>query len=80
MNQAQMIDFVPEIKTHPVFVPESVCLVIANSLTPSPKLLTLGTRYNKRVVECKFALAAMCMKAEKSKTFLECPFKNFGEL
>ena len=38
-----------------VTIPESVSLVIANSLAPSPKILTVGTRYNKRVVECRFA-------------------------
>jgi len=58
-------------------MPDSVCLVIANSLTPSPKLLTLGTRYNKRVVECRFALAAMAVKANKCDKFADCPYKTF---
>lgn len=74
---AKLIDFVPSIKTTTVKIPDSVCLVIGNSCTPSPKLLTLGTRYNKRVVECKFALSAMAMQAGKSTSFLECPYKTF---
>ena len=74
---AKLIDFVPEIKTTSVKVPDSVCLVIANSCTPSPKLLTLGTRYNKRVVECRFAVAAMALKAGKINNFEECTYKTF---
>ena len=61
-------------------MPESVALVIANSLTPSPKLLTLGTRYNKRVVECRFATAILALKLKRCATFLECQFKTFQEL
>lgn len=79
MNTAKLIDFVPAIKTTTVKVPDSVALVIANSLTPSPKLLTLGTRYNKRVVECKFALALLALKMGKIQNFLECPFKTMRE-
>lgn len=79
MNTAKLIDFVPAIKTTTVKVPDSVALVIANSLTPSPKLLTLGTRYNKRVVECKFALALLALKMGKIQSFLECPFKTMRE-
>ena len=77
MGCAKLIDFVPNIKTTTVKIPDSVCLVIGNSCTASPKLLTLGTRYNKRVVECRFALAAMSMKAGTCDSFLECPFKTF---
>lgn len=35
---AKLIDFVPSIKTTTVKLPDSVCLVIGNSCTPSPKL------------------------------------------
>jgi len=77
---AKLIDFVPEIKTTSVKVPESVCLVIGNSCTPSPKLLTLGTRYNKRVVECRFAVAAMALKAGKIENFEDCTYKTFEQL
>lgn len=80
MNTAKLIDFVPAIKATDVQVPSSVSLVIANSLTPSPKLLTLGTRYNKRVVECQFALGIMSLKLKKNKEYMDCPYKNFAEL
>lgn len=77
---AKLIDFVPSITATTVKIPDSVVLVIGNSLTPSPKLLTLGTRYNKRVVECRFALAAMAMKAGKIENFEDCKYKTFAEL
>lgn len=80
MNTAKLIDFVPSLKATDVKIPESVSLVIANSLTPSPKLLTLGTRYNKRVVECRFAVAVMALKLKLCKSYLECPFTTFQEL
>jgi galactokinase len=79
-NVAKLIDFKPTLKCTDVTVPDSVCLVIANSLTPVPKLLTLGTRYNKRVVECKFGLAILALKLNKSESFNECPYKDFEEL
>mmetsp|Transcript_15689 Transcript_15689/g.24081 ORF Transcript_15689/g.24081 Transcript_15689/m.24081 type:complete len:150 (+) Transcript_15689:448-897(+) len=80
MGTAKLIDFNPALKTTNVKIPDSVSLVIANSCTPSPKLLTLGTRYNKRVVECRFALAAMALKAGKIENFEDCTFKTFYEL
>ena len=55
-NKAKLIEFHPKMTTSDVEIPNSVCLVIANSLAPVPKLLSLGTRYNKRVVECRFSL------------------------
>ena len=72
MNTAMLIDFVPTLKAKDVQIPASVSLVIANSLTPSPKLQTLGTRYNKRVVECRFAVALMALKMGLCKDFLTC--------
>lgn len=72
MNTALLIDFVPTLKATDVHIPASVSLVIANSLTPSPKLQTLGTRYNKRVVECRFAVALMALKMGLCKDFLTC--------
>lgn len=80
MNTAKLIDFVPALKATDVTIPESVVLVIANSLTPSPKLLTLGTRYNKRVVECRFAVALMALKLKKCNSYLECPYTTFEQL
>ena len=66
INKAKLIEFNPVLKAIDVTVPSSVCLVIANSLTPSPKLLTVGTRYNKRVVECRFGLIILCLKLGKA--------------
>lgn len=54
--------------------------MIANSLTPSPKLLTVGTRYNKRVVECRFGLLIISLNLGLAPTFEEVTFKNFYEL
>lgn len=79
-NTAKLIDFVPELKATDVKMPTSASLVIANSLTPSPKLMTLGTRYNKRVVECRFAVAGLAFKLGKCASFLECPYKTMQEL
>lgn len=77
---AKHIEFIPEIKCHDVKIPDSVALVIGNSCTPSPKLLTLGTRYNKRVVECRFCVAAMAMKAGLCDDFDTCRFNTFLDL
>jgi galactokinase len=79
-NIAKFIDFKPSIQAKDVAVPESVSLVIANSVTPSPKLMTLGTRYNKRVVECRFALAVLATRLGDCENFLDCPYKDFEEL
>jgi N-acetylgalactosamine kinase len=62
LNKAKLIEFNPSLKAIDVSVPSSVSLVIGNSLTPSPKLLTVGTRYNKRVVECKFGLFILSLR------------------
>ena len=80
MDKAKQIEFNPELKAIDVTVPKSVSLVIANSLTPSPKLLTVGTRYNKRVVECRFGLLIISLKLGLGTSFDEVPFKNFYEL
>jgi galactokinase len=77
---AKLIDFVPCIKTTPVKIPDSVCLVIGNSCTPVPKLATLGTRYNKRVVECRWATAALAMAAGVCENFNECKYSTFEKL
>ena len=80
LGKAKLIDFIPEISTSDVLIPPSVALVVTNSVTPSPKIMTLGTRYNKRVVECRFALAAMAMKAGKLENFEDCEYKTFQQL
>ena len=77
MNTAKLIDFVPSLKATDVKIPESVSLVIANSLTPSPKLMTLGTRYNKRVVECRFGVAIMALKKKLFIDYMSCHFTTF---
>jgi len=55
-GSALRIDFNP-LCSHKVALPAGCSFVIADSLTPSPKMLTLATRYNKRVVECRLAVA-----------------------
>jgi len=55
-------------------------MVISNSLTSVPKLATMGTRYNKRVVECRIGLVLLCMKLGLIKTPTEKKFANFYEL
>ncbi len=55
-------------------------LVISNSLTVVPKLLTAGTRYNKRVVECRVGLVLLCMKLGMIKTPTERKYATFYEL
>ncbi len=54
--------------------------MIANSLTSSPKLLTAGTRYNKRVVECRVGLVLLCLKLGLIKSPTEKRFATFYEL
>jgi N-acetylgalactosamine kinase len=78
-NIAKLIEFNPTLKAIDVKVPDSVSLVIANSLTPSPKLLTVGTRYNKRVVECRLALYIMTLKEGEGETVQDIKFKSFYE-
>lgn len=80
LNKAKLIEFNPALKAIDVEIPQGVTLVIANSLTPSPKLLTVGTRYNKRVVECRFGLLIISLKLGKAETYEQVPFKNFYEL
>lgn len=79
-NIAKLIEFNPALKATDVKVPEELALVIGNSLTPSPKLLTLGTRYNKRVVECKFGLQIIAIALGKASKASEVKYKNFYEL
>lgn len=80
IGKAKLIEFNPELKAIDVSVPSSVSLVIANSLTPSPKLLTVGTRYNKRVVECKFALYIMTLKLGNATSWDKITYKTFYDL
>ena len=80
LNKAKLIEFNPELRAIDVEIPNNVSLVIANSLTPSPKLLTIGTRYNKRVVECRFGLLIIALKLGKADSWDQVKFKNLYEL
>ena len=72
-----LIEFQPLLKAEDVAIPSSVRLVIANSLTPCAKLLTVGTRYNKRVVECRFGLFLLCLKLKVIQSVQEVKYNNF---
>ena len=76
-NKAKLINFVPKLSAEDVNVPDSVSLVVANSLTPSAKVLTVGTRYNKRVVECRFAVAILALRAGIHQDFLDTTVTTF---
>ena len=83
MGQAKYIEFNPKIACHSTPIPEGYTFVIANSLTPSSKVATLTTRYNKRVVECRIAtiLLAMAFDNEHDITSSKsCPYKTLYEL
>lgn len=58
-GSASLIEFNP-LRVHSVPLPDDCTFIIANSLTPSAKILTLPFRYNKRVVECRIAIALIC--------------------
>ena len=60
-QRAFYIQFNP-LTAEPILLPDNICFVIGNSKTPSAKLAHLGTRYNKRVSECRFALRLICKK------------------
>ena len=61
MNKAMYIQFNP-IRAEPINLPTNIKFVISNSMTPSEKHSTLGTRYNKRVSECRMALRMLVLK------------------
>lgn len=75
-NKALYITFDP-IEGETVKLPEGVVFVIGDSLTESKKLLTMGSRYNKRVCECRLAVLLL-------KKALQIPsetvIKNLAEL
>jgi len=80
IGTAKLIDFAPYIKATSVNLPSNIALVITNSAASVPKALTSGTRFNKRVVECRFGVAAMAIKAGKSPSFNECKYTTFEAL
>ena len=83
MGKAKYIEFNPKIACHNTPIPEGYTFVIANSLTPSPKVAHLTTRYNKRVVECRIATIMLAIAYDtvhditKSKG---CPYQTLYEL
>ena len=80
MNKAKLIEFNPKLKATDIEIPQSVLLVIANSLAPSPKLATLYKRYNMRVVECRLALIILAIKLGKADLPSKVAYKTFYEL
>ena len=63
--------------------------VIANSLTPSAKVLTLGTRFNKRVCECRLAVKLIALQENLPSTLrtlkevqeaLQLPLREMSEV
>jgi galactokinase len=80
MNKAKLIEFNPVLKAIDVKIPDSVSLVIANSLAPSPKIATLYKRYNMRVVECRLALIYLSVRSGQFSKADEVTYKNFYEL
>lgn len=79
-EKAKLIDFNPSLKATDVTIPHNVLLVVANSLAPSPKLVTLYKHYNMRVVECRFALTILCVKLLNLDSPSKVTFKTFYEL
>ena len=82
-GEAKFIDFNPKILVHSTPIPLKYAFVIANSLTPSPKVVQMTTRYNKRVVEWRIATIILAMAHDKSGTIVDpetCPYKTFYEL
>lgn len=71
---ALLIDFKPKIGAISVKIPDQVCFVITNTCVQVKKVLTLGTRFNCRVCECRLAVAAMAVKAGACDKFDECPY------
>ena len=65
-GSASLIEFNP-VRVHSVPLPSNCTFLIANSLTPSPKVLTQAFRYNKRVVECRIAIALISKSREISE-------------
>ena len=51
-GEVLLIDFKPKIKSTPIPLPADMRLIVSNTCVPQPKLQFLGTRFNKRVLEC----------------------------
>ena len=68
-NNALLINFKPQISASHVRIPDQVCFVITNTCVQVQKTLTLGTRYNCRVCECRLAVAALALFAKACDSF-----------
>ena len=82
-STAKLIHFIPKITLQTVTLPTNALLVVANSLAISPKISTLGTRYTKRVVECRLGMLiiGLCMGVISKEEVKGKPkFLNFLEL
>lgn len=77
---AKLIDFIPFIRATKVDMPQHIVVVVANTCTPCVKLKTLGTQFNKRVVECRLATCAMAHEAGICDSFESCQIKTINEL
>lgn len=58
-GMALNIEFVPDLHSTPVALPEGVVFVIANCLKKKEKAVDASLYYNKRVVECRLAALAL---------------------
>lgn len=75
-RKAKRVEFYPKITTETVVLPESLRVVVSNTCNSVPKLNTLGTRFNRRVLECQFITAAMGMESGQLKKWEDCHYKN----
>lgn len=71
-GEVLLIDFNPKLKATPLPIPKDMRLVVSNTCVPQPKLAFLGTRYNKRVLECQFGVAACALKVGAIQKWEEC--------
>ena len=73
-GNAKLIEFTPKLNTKNAKLPNNVSFIILNSMTESTKVDTLAFRFNKRVVENKFALAIIAKNLKLNftpKTLIE---------
>ena len=73
-RKAKRVEFYPKITTETVVLPESLRVVVSNTCNSVPKLNTLGTRFNRRVLECQFITAAMGLESGQLKKWEDCHY------
>ena len=79
-NTAKLIDFSPSIKATDVKLPDTLSLVVANSMTSCNKVLSAGTKFNKRVVECRLGVGLLAVGTGLASSLDECSFNSLFEL